>query len=224
MNNLLLTTIPKSGSHILAQALECTPCSPFLREADEDLRDEEQVIANLDDVPDFAWGHVPFSTEIASKCMGSFRAIIFLYRDPADICVSMGHFIDQAPFSWFNQRVSADLRVQDLSIEERILFYAENYGRLFGWFTRWKVAAVHQVRYEDLMQDMPKEMYRLREYVSNADVSIHGVEEMVALGENRKNPAWRSGEIGEHTRWFDPNDHKYLLTGLDFARVELGYK
>jgi len=167
--------------------------------------------------------HLLFSENIFDMIMCNFKAVVFLYRDPADICVSMAHYMDVVPSFWFNQRVSADLYVQDLSLEERILFYVDNYGRLFGYFTGWKDAPVLQVRYESLMRNTVQEMSVLRDYMCRFGVDVDSVMRMVALCTKKNVLAWRSGKIGEHKKWFDPDDHRLSLSGFTDAREKLGY-
>lgn len=157
MTRLINIAIPKSGSGMLAQAIDGRHANigPGMYQEDERKVPPDRPTLKImrEFTEPFARSHQPYCEEYEEYYRQRGDKIIFLHRDLRDIMVSHMMYLHKwsGHRSYFNF-ITGDGRLLE-EVDDKLMALIKNadwlYGRYIGWRT---VDFVLQLKYEDLVQ------------------------------------------------------------------------
>lgn len=215
----IVTTIPKSGTHLLWHILG--------------LERERSRIVEMAFVEDpLAWGHWSQRMRIFPNgkaghiyCnrwtakMFKTGVGIFLRRHPADILLSWFHYLDKVKDDdRFNFMILQRMGIDIHKSEDKLDFLINNTVGMFEQFMGWMNEDVHKISYEDLMTK-PMEVL-----APIADDLGWDLDDMVERSTLRKSFTFRKGNIGDWKNEFQPHHVDRLEGELGDIVKGFGYE
>lgn len=212
--DLLLISMPKSGSHMMALALGLLP---YAQAALVDATGNTDEIAELfRDAPSYAWMHLPYLPEISDHVFGLYKNIVFLRRHPLDALVSMAHFIEGVPGTYFD----IDGKIHKLPVLDRIEYYLANYESVFAIFNGWLNANCYHVKYEDIITKRAETMVDLKRHLGRG--CADGMYERSTL---RAKGTYRTGRTNNYQAEFARRPSLWAFAVKIGSHIrELGYE
>lgn len=191
MSNVLLSTVPKSGSHLMLYILggaEKVPLSHGLE--DQAMQIEESSSPKV-------WGHLLPRQEILEAA--SDRDTVFLHRDPRDILVSWLHHNEG--YNGLTFISGTEYRFDELEFEDaddRLLWLIERVKPFYDELMEWAGLADYVVTYEGLMTNPMAELGVLA-----AGLGLD-LETLVERSKYRDGLYYRKGNVGGWKDVFEP--------------------
>jgi len=232
MSRLLLTSLHKSGTAMLTQAIG----DGLVFNGMVDWKDKHPhpyCIEQFDNFDRFARAHMPHASEYVEIFREKGIKTIFLYRDLRDTIVSWAYWIDKIKDykGWINLEIDqGKVRLEDLSIPNRInaiLDVAEkNYSRYVGWLDT-PDDIVFKLCYEDMRDDREKTFLTLIEWMGKdlADkmgCPIPGV--MINRIDPQNCSTFRHGIIGDWKNHFTEENIELFWTTCGYLMEKFGYE
>ena len=214
---VFLNSIPKSGTHLMANILDAVPGLRFsglhlatidIGRGDNSVVDEARFSALHARIRrgQYFTGHVPFSTPLADHLAASETHVIFMYRHPFDVALSSVDFIEKRgnPIFrdlFFREATSHEKRIEfalfggvDKVSGGWVPSVAEQLARHEGWLTSENVISV---RFEDLRGSPAVARSTLGRLITAIGVDIEPDRLLAAAG-HRRSATMNRGEAG---RW-----------------------
>lgn len=214
---VFLNSIPKSGTHLMANLLDAVPGLRFsgfhvstvdIGTADmrqDDLERFKTVYAKIRRGQYFS-GHLPYSDMLADHLASLDARVIFMYRHPFDVALSAVDFVEKRGnplFAdlFFRQATSHEKRIEialfggvDNLTGARVPSVSEQMVRHEGWLASSDVITL---RFEELRGDLTHAHAALTRVLTalGADISA---DRLLAAGGHRRSATMNRGETG---RW-----------------------
>ncbi|MBD2846429.1 sulfotransferase domain-containing protein [Paenibacillus sp. IB182496] len=241
---LLLNSIPKSGTHLMKQALTGIPniSTEAKNEFYEGYRkDDAANYARLAQLPpgQFATGHVYYSPEWRSMLGTLGIKQVFVIRDPRDIVVSYVHFIVyKYPYHPLVHHLRQELKTPKqryLAIINGVKNGRYNYPNFGQWLDPFLGWAWEQhtlrIAYEQLVrspQSRRQTLSAVLDYWTNNRLEPHVQAEWLNRMEQNIDPrrslTFRSGQIGDWRSAFDPEVKAAFKRVAGLRLIQLGYE
>ena len=189
--------MPKSGSHLIIQALQgLTHLGPFVnpgfpplnRTEDNRKLEEEAILENIRRLRhgDIAYGYIHACEPFLSALNSPEMASVFVYRDPRDMIISHIFYATQIHEGhWMRDYYTQKLQTMEQRINAAIVGVdepgseltpvRERYAGYLGWLEQ---LAVLSLRFEELILDQEATLGRLLDYLS-----LHGFTPRVSRAE-----------------------------------------
>ena len=216
--NIISLTAPKSGSHMVGYALGLGTKPTWHVAATSHLREfrtEDEVIDILDawDRRKGIWTHIPYSIKMSSYLKRRFQAIVFTRRDPRDIVVSLGHYMDKFPQNTLNWTYGG-MQLNKMGWHQRMFHIIEEYGAQLLKFAPWIHQSGYQIKYEDCIDDRERVFDVLRANLIAGGLRPPSLDQMVQSSLVKHKISYRRAKYGD---WkFELNDKH-----MDHAKVHL---
>ena len=199
MNDVFVTSIPKSGTHLLYHVLGFSKHNGRKMPGFSIFPGAQHIIEFKK-----GWyaGHAPYVSSLHSN-----KVRIFLRRHPADIIVSwkyflkpIGDFDKGGPFNFpYLAKKGKDVHEFKDKLDFLLTYTKPLMEQFIGWMNN---DTVHKLRYEDLL-DKPLEV--LAPIAGEAGISL---EILVDRSKFRGGPTFRTGRIGDWKDEFKPHHLK----------------
>ncbi len=222
-------TAPCSGSHMIGFGLGIGTRPTWQRASSgkpRQVRTEDEIIAMLNGWPPDKgiWTHIPHSKKMADYFRERFKAQVFTRRDPRDICVSLGHYVDRFPASTLNWAYDG-VRLSQMGWEDRMVHVIEEYSVQLLQFAPWvHEYKVWQVKYEDCIDDREKVFDVLRVNLIAEGLSPPSLDEMVEGSLKRHQLSYRRAKYGDWKYEFNPSLTDHARKHLTGAMEAYGYE
>lgn len=238
-----LNSVPKSGTHLLKQALQGIPqikhdpknelYEGYLNQIDNHRKILSELKPN-----EFAAGHIYFSTEWAKMIQTLNMKQIFIYRDPRDVVISYVHFImDKYPYHPlypYLQKLPTD-KERFLTFINGVEFNGLKYPNIKDWYNRfvgWHITKnTLSIRYEDLVNNdlQRKNTFKtIMEFLwedMQPPVSIRiMIQSMERNSDPKKSFTFRSGKTGNWQQEFDQEVKEAFKSVAGQVLIDLGYE
>lgn len=244
----LMSSVPKSGTHLLHQILNGIPNVTndisnaekkfFVDHHVQDInlyKDHFYRLAHLQP-NEFGLGHMFYSDKYAYMLKQLNLKHVFIYRDPRDVLISLAHFI---PAKWNEHPLYDDFNKRIPIQKERIMTLIQGveakwpninaWNRPFyNWITHPNTLAIS---FEDLMiskESRRKTMMKIVKYLWEGMTPIMSLEKMVDLMEANINPSqsntFRNGKIGSWRNEFDGEIKAKFKEVAGGLLIDFGYE
>jgi hypothetical protein len=188
----------------------------------------------------YAKGHLGYKPEIENFLFGIGAAVIFVYRDPRDVAVSLTHHILNDGMHGANEWY------KDLGFDGALLAVIQGLGIFAGVMERWEYYApwldaewVYSVKFEDLIADRVEQSKTILRYIVGHSANVRGFtatleeeqldEWSAKMVENSnqtdKSPTFRVGKSGGWKEAFkDAHIVAFQHSDKNDWLVKLGYE
>ena len=222
MKKLLLTSIPKSGTNMLTQAIggDHYQIDGCIQEHDE--HPAPSVIRELTKYDRFARSHLPYHPCYIPILEGLGIQVIFLYRDPRDCIVSWKYWIlrtEEVGGGFINFITDEGIRLAktDDPIKHIISKSFFHWHRFLGWMDHENVLSIS---YEDMLNNQQETFDKI--------VRFNGLGGNHQLMKERINPStcstFRKGIIGDWKEEFTTEHEKLFWEEMKDIMETLGYE
>lgn len=225
---ILSITYPKSGSHLIGYALGLGTTPTWHRSSTNNFEEFRTEAEYLDIVKNFPhpkglWTHLPYSKQALKVVMTKYKRICFTRRDPRDIVVSIGHYVDRFPRANLNYfREGKQLHEWDW--DSRMKFLIETISIEMPKFLGWaKHPEVFQARYEDLIDDRIAVLKKINEFLQKGGVEPLNIEQAADQSQRKHRLSYRRAKYGDWKYEFAPEVTVYARERLTPLMGELGY-
>ncbi|WP_286230706.1 sulfotransferase domain-containing protein [Neobacillus mesonae] len=223
LSPFLLSSVPKSGTHLLHQLLIGMP-DVFMDINDESkkfflsigmnqrkkLIDHRNRLKKLS-ANEFGFGHVVFSNQYAALLQELNMKHVFIYRDPRDVLVSLSYFIKDL---WVDHPLHFAFNTKYLTTKSRMLVLLRKgklpFYRGYEPYYRWSNHKnTFSLSYEDLMISKESREQKLRDLVNYLweDSPPIPLNDIINKMEQNIDPkssyTFRKGKIGNWKDEFD---------------------
>lgn len=228
IKDILSVTYPKSGSHLLGFALGLNSKPIWHRSSTghfESFRSEDNYLTELRnwENPRGIWTHIPWTPRTKEFVRGMFRAIIFTKRDPRDVVVSIGHYVDKFPRGNLNY-IRNGKHLNEWSWHHRLRFIIDSVVEEMSQFVGWTLMEdVFQVRYEDLIDNRTAVLKKINEFLQNRNVKPVNISEAVHRSYRRHPLSYRRAKYGDWKFEFDPVTTEYAREKMTPLIRAMGY-
>ncbi len=244
----LMSSVPKSGTHLLHQILNGMPnVTNDIRNAEKKFfvdhpvqdiniyKDHFYRLAHLQP-NEFGLGHMFYSDRYAYMLKRLKLKHIFIYRDPRDVLVSLSYFIsDKWPehplYDDFNKRITSQ-NERMVTLIQGVKAKWPNFDAWNRPFYNWKMDPnTLSISFEDLM--MSKEsrrgtIMRIARYLWEGMTPPVSIEKMVDLMEASINPSqsntFRKGNIGSWRAEFNEEIKGKFKAVAGSLLIDFGYE
>jgi len=250
---VFIASFPKSGTHLVELIVQ-TICSPmpankpwagtFMGHSwTTQWIDTKKTLRRIGFIRDgtYAKGHLGYKSEIENFLFGIGAAVLFVYRDPRDVAVSLAHHIlDGKPHG-------SNEMYQEMGFDATLLAVIQGLGVYSGILERWAYYApwldttwVLPVKFEDLITNKREKITEIVRYIVGHSANVRGyeatihqsvldetVEAMVQNSENTdKSPTFRKGKVGGWKEEFKAAHDIAFKTADEESQVliQLGYE
>ncbi|PGK31802.1 hypothetical protein CN907_26780 [Bacillus anthracis] len=242
-NGFLVSTVPKSGTHLLMQILEAVPLMNLKKfyyfETScnqtnlEQLNNFKKELLSLKKY-DALLGHHWYSSH-CKELLDSLKVKhVYLYRDPRDVIISyINHCIR------FNDQPISGILESCTSIQEAILMvlsgnnneyprFIELFNPTYQWIEFKNDSNFYCISYESLVSIDTRydTIYKLIEFLYD-DLPL-SINEMTNLGMKGINPdtcpTFHKGEIGQWANFFDEVVKEHFKDAIGNLLIETGYE
>lgn len=244
----LMSSVPKSGTHLLHQILNGIP------NITNDIRDLEKKFF-IDHHPqnssiykdhlyrlaylqpnEFGIGHIFHSDEYAYMLKRLELKHIFIYRDPRDVLISLIHFIpkywnEHPLYNDFNESIVTNAeRIETLilGVEDKWPNFDAWNRPFYNWITDSNTLAIS---FEELMisKDSQREcMKKIISYLFEDKKPPLPLEKMITLMEDNINPGksrtFREGKIASWREEFDDKTKEMFKKVAGNLLIDFGYE
>ncbi|MEW5764838.1 MAG: hypothetical protein ACOYXN_10725 [Acidobacteriota bacterium] len=241
---VLVTSLPKSGTHLLLNALLASP-GMRLREGGRnwslDAGERERLLGSIGR-GEVLYGHYPYGPRDADILRRCGARVVLMLRDPRDVAVSLAHYIlkqgdahrlgpyfrDRLPD--FDARLMACIR--GVSAEESgAASGLEDLGTRFRSFLGWaREGAAHLCRFEDLVgargggsEDLQRralgDLYRFVGLPSSGAMVEEAALQLYSTGST----TFRKGVVGDWKEHFKPSHVEAFAAVMNGAEAQAGY-
>jgi hypothetical protein len=205
MKPLLLISVPRSGSHMMAQALRCRSKPNLWLGENNSIKDIAEGVRNQ--LKDRAWAHLPYDPLIEKAVFESYKAVVFLRRDPRDVVVSAAHYVHKESKSKkkqhvLDQEVRPGRYLSDMNLKCRMDWLIEHF-KPYRYMTGWVNTQAYQLRYEDVIIHRNETCSDLRGWLIRKGIGVLSEGEFVAATTRKHRYFYRTGTTGEHKQVFD---------------------
>lgn len=188
----------------------------------------------------YAKGHLGYEEQIENFLWGIGSAVIFIYRDPRDVAVSLTHHILDDGMHDANEWY------KELGFDGALLAVIQGLGVFRGVMERWEYYApwlnaewVYSVKFEDLIADKRKHCSKIVRYVVGHSANVRGytatidpdmletwIDKMVENSEHtEKSPTFREGKSGGWKKAFkDAHIAAFQHSDVNNWLIKLGYE
>ncbi len=197
MNDVFVTSVPKSGTHLLYYILGFPEDGGVFRELGIDFGNECYA------------DHAPHDSELHAD-----KVRIFLRRHPGDILVSWAYYLEEVQEFYRSPFNFPELAAKGMDIQEakdKLNFLLIHAKSVIEGFVGWMGEDIHKLRYEDLL-NKPREV--LAPIAADIDCSL---DLLVAKSRFRGGRTFRAGRIGDWKDEFKP--HHLKRFELDFGEI-----
>jgi hypothetical protein len=247
---LASNSFPKSGTNLLLQVLAgLDQIGPFLDLTGQPIltfevstgRKRSQAEINLDlehmEAGDIFSAHLHATEENMRQLCRKEIVNYFIYRDPRDVVVSHAFFVTQmAPEHVHHEYYANSLK----SFDERLMTSITgrpnidldfpDIGKRFEPYLKWlECDEVLAIRFEDLIEDRKHAISRIWDHfcASSYQVEIDRDKalEILEVGiDPAKSPTYRSGKVGEWSKYFKPEHNAKFKEVTGELLVQMGYE
>jgi hypothetical protein len=247
---LFANSFPKSGTHLLVQALQgFTRLGPAVeaglppvltyQKDNGQKRDTEEIRRDLERLRpgDIAYGHLHAEPELVSLLCGEGFAAFFIIRDPRDVVVSHVHYVTEMSsvhahheyyaevLQDFDQRLSTSILGRS-DWEEEFPDIQARFEPFLGWLNRDEVLTI---RYEDFIHERKNTLRKIIDFTVLRGFPLlcdreQAIGQLEASIDPQKSPTFRSGKTGGWRDQFTP-EHKALFKQVGGELlIQLGYE
>ncbi|MCI0519655.1 MAG: sulfotransferase domain-containing protein [Chloroflexi bacterium] len=240
--------MPKSGSHLIIQALQgLTRLGPFVNpgfppvnrtEENRKLSDAEVLVAIQRMRPgDIGYGYISANEPFLSALSAPGRATIFVYRDPRDMIISHIFYATQMHKGhWMRRYYTEVLQTMEQRIDAAIQGVDEpgseltdirrRYLGYLGWLEQ---PGVLSLRFEDLILQRRAAFGRILDYLEERGAPIQAQREtaldiMEAAIAPKKSGTFRKGQPGNWREHFTEGNIALFKEKTGDLLVRLGYE
>lgn len=245
---ILGNAMPKSGSHLISQALQGLPLigpavnpgfPPLNRTEDNRKLGQQETLNNIMRMlpGDIGYGYIHAEEPFLSPLKNNGRASIFVYRDPRDVIISHVFYAsDINPGHGMHKHYTENLESIEARINAAILGVLkpefqlapirEKYGHYLGWLEEPHVLCV---RFEDLILDRQTTLNSILDYLSSRGFAMH-VDRSVAVDvlenaiEPRKSGTFRKAQPGNWSSYFTEANKRIFKDSTGDLLQFLGYE
>jgi hypothetical protein len=244
----LMSSVPKSGTHLLHQILNGLPNIHndinnqekkfFVDHHIQDMniyKDHFYRLAHLQP-NEFGLGHMFYSEKYAYMLRRLNLKHIFIYRDPRDVLISLSYFI---PAKWNQHPLYEDFNKRITNQRERIMTLIQGVEGKWPNFNDWNRPFYNWIKdpntlaisFEDLMiskETRQETLLKIVHYLWEDKIPPLPFHKMVELMEANINPkqsnTFRKGQIGSWKEEFDSNIHDKFMEVAGSLLIDFGYK
>ena len=241
---MLCNSFPKSGTHLLLQALQALPEKThygsfiasvpsiiFRRRSDASILRRIRAIAPGEIVP----AHL-YHSEWAEKALSEKQCVhYFIYRDLRDVILSESHYL--AEMAWWHalhrpfRKSSGDIARMKLAMHGMVKKFSEypDIAHRFGFYEGWVDSpAACAVRFEDLIgENRESTLRRMIEFYSQRSQFSGDTDAIVADAVQRMRPeashTFHRGEAGRGARKMSDELHAEFQETAGVLMKKLGY-
>ena len=239
---VLLTSIPKCGTHLLRELLRATPP---LRFACELPRNEQssaaEILAALQAAKGrFVVGHIPHTPDNAAAVVEAGARVLHVMRDPRAYVVSLVHHIhrfeDHALHAYFRDHLADFEQAAELVIRGIHLGpgrFLPDVATFFGWYLGWRTCpSAYTTTYEALVGPQGGGS-RTAQHHEVAAILTHlgyrwgspvGVRLLSSVLYHRDSPTFRHGLLDDWRRCFTPRLREAFQVTAPGLLAQLGYE
>lgn len=237
LNPFIVNSIPKSGTHLLLQAVEGIPevqaVHPPIMGG---LKPIHPRIHELQQ-NHFMYGHVHYSSAIEQEFNKCGVKQLLLIRDPRDIILSLYYYMFKTlpnhPVRRYTEKYQLSkeevINCLMLGIEDEEFFYPDLHALMRNYSTWLNNPHVLVLRYEDL-NDPAKQAFEFRKllrHLTNGNLPpyhkaiIHLMKTNIIPAESG---TFRKGKSGEWRKEFTPRNKQIFFQHFKKLLKELGYR
>jgi sulfotransferase 6B1 len=227
---ILITSIPKCGTHLLARGLELLTKRPLRNLSMMNLGPEPVENDKIPATPPDAifLDHVPYSPKAAQVLRKRKFKLLFIYRDPRDQIVSMAFWIMKKPLYYTGYaRLLKEPNALNVIIKELIKEIDKVYRRFLPWKNN---NLCYGVKFENLIghQGGGSDQAQLRELHAIAQhIGLYltpGLTQYFRRNLYGNTITFREGKIGSWKRYFTAEHKRLFKEQAGNLLVELGYE
>ncbi len=239
---VLLTSIPKCGTHLLRELLRVTPPLRFGGELPRNEQSSADEIRAALQVArgHFVVGHIPHTPENAAAVVEAGARVLHVVRDPRAYVVSLVHHIrrfeDHALHTHFRDHVA------DLEHAAELVIRGVNLGAgrflpdvatFFGWYLGWRTCpSAYTTTYEALVGPegggsriaQRHEVAAILTHLGYRWTSPVVVNLLASVLYHRDSPTFRRGVLGDWRRSFTPRLRQAFRDTAPKLLADLGYE
>ncbi len=225
--SILINSIPKSGTHLLSKCVTLLTGMKAQREVSVEglVPDKSTIPQTIKNV--FYVTHAFYNEKNLEIIKKNNYHVLFIYRDPRDVAVSMAHWMRKKPLDSI-----ALIPNLELINDDELLTKCINYTRqLFAQWHLWKQnKAAHLIRFEDLVGTKGGGSHRAQLR------AIKGIARHLKLRANKKKikaiaqilfggtPTFRKGQIGVWRTTFNSAHIKLAHELMGKLIINMGYE
>lgn len=233
---IFCVTVPKSGTHLLQQALLMyTPIyryfSRVLNNANckslAELKSQVKHVKN----GQFVLSHINFTPEIYNYLMESGFKIFFMIRDPRDIILSEAHFVvNRADHPWRKFLIDETLyeRIESLIVGKYFWDIGKRLNGRKGWLTAENVKTI---KFEHLVGSLGggndfHQQKTIQDIFEHIDLRLSN-QEVINLSQSiysKKTLTFRKGKINEWSEVFDDHLKEKFKQVAGQQLIDYGYE
>jgi hypothetical protein len=228
IKDILSVTYPKSGSHLMGFALGLSSKPIWHRTSSrhyEEFRPENKYLDMLKSwqPPRGIWTHIPWTPRTKEFVRGIFRAVIFTRRDPRDIVVSIGKYVDRFPKANLNY-IRDGKHLSEWEWHHRVHFLIDSVTEEMSQFIGWTLMEdVFQAKYEDLIDDRAAVLKKINKFLQRRNIATVNLEEAVNRSYTRHPISYRRAKYGDWKFEFDPVNTEYAREKMTPLMRAMGY-
>jgi hypothetical protein len=248
---LFANSFPKSGTHLLTQALQGFPAAgpavdsglPAVVIYRGDTGEQRPLGAILADLRrflpgDIGYGHLPAAPQIAAELSGPRFAAYFILRDPRDVVVSHVHYVSEMEPGHIHHRYYTEtlrsfderLRASIAGLPDPAIPFPDIRARFapyLGWFDCPEVLCL---RYEEFLgAGRRAALQRVLDHAVRRGFpllisSAAALDALEASIDPRRSPTFRSGKAGGWRAQFSPENKALFKDLAGDLLLRLGYE
>lgn len=243
-----MSTVPKSGTHLVHQILNGLPNVTndiwnaekkfFIDHPVQDIAFYKDHFYRLGLLQpnEFGVGHIFFSKEYAYMLERLNLKHIFIYRDPRDVLISLAYFI---PVKWPEHPLYQAFNHEGTTHKQRIMALIKGVDGRWPNFDAWnrpfynwlKVPNTLAISFEELMQSRETRqaaMTKIINYLWDGLLLPESIESMIKKMESHIDPSssntFRKGKIGSWREEFDSEIKQEFKVVAGKLLIDFGYE
>ncbi|WP_318618918.1 sulfotransferase domain-containing protein [Priestia megaterium] len=244
----LMSSVPKSGTHLLQQILNGIPYTSndindaekkfFVDHHPQDIeiyKDHFYRLAHLQ-AGEFGVGHMFYSEKYAYMLKRLNLKHVFIYRDPRDVLISLIHFI---PKHWIEHPLYNDFNKSITNNKERIMTLIHGTEAKWPNFDKWNRPFYNwigkpntlAISFESLMNSIESRrncMMTIVQYLWEEDSGTLPIEKIIDAMEANINPGksrtFREGKIASWKEEFDNEIKEAFKKVAGDLLIDFGYE